>query len=55
MSQYVSNVCLLSRHLQESELPEDNAPQKPLPVIRAELNHHRRLAHNGRKETGTHV
>lgn len=41
--------------LQESELSEDNAPQKPVPVLRAELHHHRRLAHNGGEETGTHL
>lgn len=40
--------------LQESELSEDNAPQKPLRVVRAELDHHRRLAHNDVQETGTH-
>lgn len=41
--------------LQESELSEDNAPQKPLPLIRAQLNHHRRVAHNSGEETGTHL
>lgn len=40
---------------QESELPEDNAPQEPLHVLRLKLHHHRRLADNSREETGAHV
>lgn len=40
--------------LQESELSEDNTPQKPLCVVRAELDHHRRLAYNDVQETGPH-
>lgn len=39
---------------QESELPENYPPQKPLPLVRAELGHHRRPAEHCDGETGSH-
>lgn len=40
---------------QESQLSEDNPPQKPLPVFRPELDRHCGLADDRSQQTSTHL
>lgn len=51
-SHFAIMTCLMCLFLccpQESELSEDNTPQKPLHLIRAQLSHHHYLVHNSGK------